>query len=53
MGGRPSEREFVMRTAAAVTVAVAILANSRPELRAKLEEFRERQEQKVRALSLP
>src|SRR5207249_8754420 len=30
MGGRPSEREFVMRTAAAVTVAVAILASSTP-----------------------
>src|SRR5258705_1125320 len=33
--------------------AVAILANSRPELRSKLEEFRRRQEQIVRAVTLP
>jgi 5-(carboxyamino)imidazole ribonucleotide mutase len=37
----------------AALFAVAILANSRPELRAKLEEFRRRQEQKVRAATLP
>ena len=37
----------------AALFAVAILANSRPELRAKLEEFRKRQEQKVRAATLP
>jgi 5-(carboxyamino)imidazole ribonucleotide mutase len=37
----------------AALLAVAILANSRPELRAKLEEFRKRQEQKVRAATLP
>ena len=37
----------------AALFAVAILANSRPELRAKLEEFRRSQEQKVRAATLP
>src|SRR5258706_14313697 len=37
----------------AALFAIAILANSRPELRAKLEDFRKRQEQKVRAATLP
>jgi 5-(carboxyamino)imidazole ribonucleotide mutase len=37
----------------AALLAVAILANSRPKLRIKLEEFRKRQEQKVRAATLP
>jgi 5-(carboxyamino)imidazole ribonucleotide mutase len=37
----------------AALLAVAILANSRPELRAKLEEFRQRQEQQIRAATLP
>ena len=37
----------------AALFAIAILANSRPELRAKLEEFRKRQEEKVREASLP
>jgi 5-(carboxyamino)imidazole ribonucleotide mutase len=37
----------------AALFAIAILANSRPELRAKLVEFRQRQEQKVRAATLP
>src|SRR5882724_6179142 len=37
----------------AALFAVAILANSRPELRAKLEEFRRRQEQQVRSVTLP
>jgi 5-(carboxyamino)imidazole ribonucleotide mutase len=37
----------------AALFAIAILANSRPELRARLEEFRQRQEQKVRAATLP
>jgi len=37
----------------AALFAIAILANSRPELRAKLVEFRRRQEQKVRAATLP
>ena len=37
----------------AALFAVAILANSRPQLRAKLEEFRRRQEQIVRAVTLP
>ena len=37
----------------AALFAIAILANSRPELRAKLEDFRARQEQKVRAVTLP
>jgi 5-(carboxyamino)imidazole ribonucleotide mutase len=37
----------------AALLAIAILANSRPELRAKLEEFRSRQEQQVRSVTLP
>ena len=37
----------------AALFAIAILANSRPELRAKLEEFRKRQEQQVRSVTLP
>ena len=37
----------------AALLAVAILANSRPELRLKLEEFRRRQEQQVRSVTLP
>jgi 5-(carboxyamino)imidazole ribonucleotide mutase len=37
----------------AALLAIAILANSRPELRAKLEEFRKRQEQQVRSVTLP
>jgi len=37
----------------AALFAIAILANSRPELRAKLEKFRKQQEEKVRAVSLP
>jgi 5-(carboxyamino)imidazole ribonucleotide mutase len=37
----------------AALFAVAILANSRPELRSKLEEFRKRQEQQVRSVTLP
>ena len=37
----------------AALFAIAILANSRPELRTKLEEFRKSQEQKVRAVTLP
>jgi 5-(carboxyamino)imidazole ribonucleotide mutase len=37
----------------AALFAVAILANSRPELRTKLEEFRARQEEKVLAATLP
>ena len=37
----------------AALFAVAILANSRPELRAKLEEFRRRQDEQVRAATLP
>jgi 5-(carboxyamino)imidazole ribonucleotide mutase len=37
----------------AALFAVAILANSRPELRAKLAEFREKQEQQVRSATLP
>ena len=37
----------------AALFAIAILANSRPELRAKLVEFRSRQEQKVREATLP
>ena len=36
----------------AALFAVAILANSRPELRKKLEDFRERQEQQVRTATL-
>lgn len=37
----------------AALFAIAILANSRPELRKKLHEFRERQEQQVRSATLP
>jgi 5-(carboxyamino)imidazole ribonucleotide mutase len=37
----------------AALLAVAILANSRPELRAKLREFRARQREKVLAEKLP
>jgi 5-(carboxyamino)imidazole ribonucleotide mutase len=37
----------------AALFAVAILANSRPELRVRLQEFRERQELQVRNISLP
>jgi 5-(carboxyamino)imidazole ribonucleotide mutase len=37
----------------AALLAIAILANSRPELRSKLEEFRKRQEQQVRSVTLP
>jgi 5-(carboxyamino)imidazole ribonucleotide mutase len=37
----------------AALFAVAILANSRPPLRAKLQEFRERQEQQVRNTTVP
>ena len=37
----------------AALFAIAILANSRPELRVKLEDFRRGQEEKVRAATLP
>lgn len=37
----------------AALFAIAILANSRPDLRSKLEDFRKRQEQKVREATLP
>jgi 5-(carboxyamino)imidazole ribonucleotide mutase len=37
----------------AALFAVAILANSRPNLRTKLAEFRQRQEQQVRSATLP
>lgn len=37
----------------AALFAIAILANSRPDLRSKLEEFRKRQEQQVRSVTLP
>jgi len=37
----------------AALFAIAILANSRPELRAKLKEFRRRQEEKILAATLP
>ena len=37
----------------AALFAIAILANSRPELRLKLEDYRKRQEQKVREATLP
>ena len=37
----------------AALFAIAILANSRPELRTKLQEFRQGQEQKIRAVTLP
>jgi 5-(carboxyamino)imidazole ribonucleotide mutase len=37
----------------AALFAVAILANSRPELRTKLEEFRRHQDEQIRATNLP
>jgi 5-(carboxyamino)imidazole ribonucleotide mutase len=37
----------------AALFAIAILANSRPELRSKLQDFRQRQEEKIRAVTLP
>jgi 5-(carboxyamino)imidazole ribonucleotide mutase len=37
----------------AALLSIAILANSRPELRTKLEAFRARQEQQVRSVTLP
>jgi 5-(carboxyamino)imidazole ribonucleotide mutase len=37
----------------AALLAVAILANSRPELRSKLQQFRDEQEQQVRAATVP
>lgn len=37
----------------AALFAIAILANSRPQLRGRLEEFRERQERQVRAATVP
>jgi 5-(carboxyamino)imidazole ribonucleotide mutase len=37
----------------AALFAIAILANSRPNLREKLQQFRERQEQQVRSATLP
>jgi 5-(carboxyamino)imidazole ribonucleotide mutase len=37
----------------AALLAIAILANSRPELSAKLQDFRAEQEQQVRAATLP
>lgn len=37
----------------AALFAIAILANSRPHLRTKLEQFRERQEQLVRSATVP
>ena len=37
----------------AALFAIAILANSRPELRSKLQEFRKRQEQQVLSVTLP
>ncbi len=37
----------------AALFAIAILANSRPQLRTRLEEFRERQERQVRSATLP
>lgn len=37
----------------AALLAIAILANSRPELREKLREFRAEQEQKIRETTLP
>jgi 5-(carboxyamino)imidazole ribonucleotide mutase len=36
----------------AALLAIAILANSRPELKQKLREFREEQEKKIRATTL-
>jgi 5-(carboxyamino)imidazole ribonucleotide mutase len=37
----------------AALLSIAILANSRPELRSRLQEFRARQEQQVRSVTLP
>jgi 5-(carboxyamino)imidazole ribonucleotide mutase len=37
----------------AALLAIAILANSRPEFRTRLQEFRARQEQQVRGVTLP
>jgi 5-(carboxyamino)imidazole ribonucleotide mutase len=37
----------------AALLAIAILANSRPELRSKLQQFRDEQEQQVRAVTVP
>jgi 5-(carboxyamino)imidazole ribonucleotide mutase len=37
----------------AALLAIAILANSRPELRSKLQQFRDEQEQQVRAATVP
>jgi 5-(carboxyamino)imidazole ribonucleotide mutase len=37
----------------AALLAIAILANSRPELRSKLEDFRKRQEAQIRSVTLP
>lgn len=37
----------------AALFAIAILANSRPELRSQLQQFREQQEQQVRSVTLP
>src|ERR1700704_1517354 len=37
----------------AALFSIAILANSRPELRTRLQEFRARQEQQVRGVTLP
>ena len=37
----------------AALFAIAILANSRPELRLKLQQFRDEQEQQVRAVTVP
>jgi 5-(carboxyamino)imidazole ribonucleotide mutase len=37
----------------AALLAVAILANSRPDLRSQLEEFRKRQEEQIRSVTLP
>jgi 5-(carboxyamino)imidazole ribonucleotide mutase len=37
----------------AALLAIAILANSRPELRLRLQQFRDEQEQQVRAVTVP
>lgn len=37
----------------AALLAIAILANSRPDLRSQLEEFRKRQEEQIRSVTLP
>jgi 5-(carboxyamino)imidazole ribonucleotide mutase len=37
----------------AALFAIAILANSRPDLRSQLEEFRKRQEEQIRSVTLP